>query len=95
MTNKTKSVVPSEDHVLNAGNALETTGAVLAFIGVALGFLLVFTGGNPFGFSLVPVGLLLMITGYTKKSATVNAAMFIIKMNELENIKNDPAERQA
>ncbi|MNW55046.1 hypothetical protein D3C74_326830 [compost metagenome] len=84
MGNKTKAVVPSEDHVLNAGNALETTGTVLAVIGLLLGFLLVFVAQNPFGFGLIPIGLLVMITGYTKKMATTNAAMFIIKMHERE-----------
>lgn len=95
MTNKTKAVVPSEDHVLNSGNALETTGAVLAFIGLALGLLLMITATNPFGFGLIPIGLLLMITGYTKKTSTVNAAMFILKMSELEASRNGQAERQA
>lgn len=84
MKNTQNNAVPSQDHVLNSGNALETTGTITALIGILIGLVMMFSTGNPFGFGLIPVGLLVMITGYVKKSAAVNAAFFIIKMHECE-----------
>lgn len=85
MSKNQSAAIPSQDHVLNSGNALETTGNVIVFIGLLGGIILTISAGNPYGFGLIPVGLLILITGYVKKSAAVNAALFIIKMHERES----------
>ena len=86
MSKNQNAAIPSQDHVLNSGNVLETTGNVILLIGLLGGIILIISAGNPYGLGLIPVGLLILITGYVKKSAVVNAALFIIKMHERELI---------
>lgn len=95
MSKNTNAVIPSQDHVLKTGDALETMGSLIAILGAAVGLIVLFTGGNGLAFGLVPIGLLLLIAGYTKKAAAVNTAMFILKMREFETNHVSQGEHQA
>lgn len=77
--------VPSADLVTTAGDRLEQTGVVLAGLGLVLGLLLLFLAQTPVLLGLIPLGLLVMIAGHTKKTATATAAMLILQMGRVES----------
>lgn len=85
MVKNKNRVVPSQDQVLKTGDALETTGAVMAVIGLVLGIVIAASGGNGLMLGLVPIGILIMISGHTKKTAAVSSALLILQMSELES----------
>lgn len=84
MTNKKVPSIPSTEFVLTSGDGLERTGLVVSGLGTVLGILLLVTSGSPVLLGLIPIGLLLMITGYTKESSTANVAAFILEMERFE-----------
>lgn len=75
-------VVPTHEHVLKAGIGLEITGIIIAVLFLAVGVVSLFGSGNPLAMLGAPVGVLLMIAGYTKRSAEASMATFIALTQE-------------
>ena len=72
-----KFVVPSHEQISKTGSALEIIGAIIAMLCVAVGVISMFGTGAPMALLGAPFGVLLMIAGYTKKSAEASMATFV------------------
>jgi hypothetical protein len=79
-----KPVVPTHETISKAGDALEITGIIISTLCLVVGALTLFTSGNGVPFIGITFGLLLMITGYTKKTSAATMAMFIIATDKNE-----------
>lgn len=75
------STPPTVQHVQNEGTAFQTTGMVLAAIGLIGGLVILFASGSPVLLGLIPIGLLVAITGYLKQIAAATIASYVLASN--------------
>ena len=64
---------------------------VISILCLVLGLVLMFGGASPVLLAGIPLGLLVMITGYTKKTSAATMAMFIMQS---EGLAQATAERR-
>lgn len=73
---------PSVEHVQGEGSALQTTGAIVAIIGLLIGGVAIFNGGSAVVVGLLPIGLLIMLSGYMKQIAAATTASYTLAKNK-------------
>lgn len=79
-----KFVVPSHEQVQKAGTGLEITGIIIAGLCLAVGLISAFGSGSAVWLLGTPFGILLVIAGYTKRSAEASMATFIALTQDSE-----------
>lgn len=84
-----KPAVPAYETVSKTGDILEGTGIVISVLCLLIGVVALFSSGNPTAFAGIGFGLLLMITGYTKKTSAATMAMYIIQIRDLDSVAKD------
>lgn len=82
MTQKTGYKETASDAVIKSGDRMIGIGAGIAVIFLILGIFIGASGGNLLIISVAPIGVLLMIAGYCKKIAMINAALLILGEEE-------------
>ncbi|NKG22204.1 hypothetical protein [Paeniglutamicibacter terrestris] len=92
MTNK--RAIPAQEIISKSGDRLEITGIVISFLCLAIGVVSLFNGGNGIPLVGIVLGLLLMITGYAKKTSAATMAMFIMQSVDRELATENKASTQ-
>lgn len=82
---------PTRESISKAGRGLETTGAVVSLLCLALGTFSMFAGVPPVAFFGIAFGLLLMVAGYTKRIAAATEGMFMLQFLGLRETSDDQA----
>lgn len=82
MNEKTGYKETASDVVIKSGDRMIGIGAGIAVIFLVIGLVIGAAGGNALMISIAPLGVLLMIAGYCKKIAMVNAALLILGEEE-------------
>lgn len=72
---------PSIQYVQNEGSAFQVTGMVLAGVGLIGGLVILIASGSAVLLGLVPIGLLVAMTGYLKQIAAATTASYILASN--------------
>ncbi|UXN31015.1 hypothetical protein [Glutamicibacter sp. M10] len=75
---------PSSQYVQNEGSALQTIGVIVAVIGLLIGGIVIINDGSPVFIGLLPIGLLVAITGYLKQIAAATTASYILALDKHE-----------
>lgn len=84
-----KPTVPAYETVSKAGDALEGAGIIISVLCLVVGVVSLLASGSPMAFAGIGFGLLLMITGYAKKTSAATMAMFIIQTLDLDPVAED------
>ncbi|MGP5226572.1 hypothetical protein [Arthrobacter rhombi] len=78
----TKLDTKAQNRIRNTGDVLEITGQSIAGLSLLAGFALFLAGGSVVAFGGVPIGILLMIAGYTKRTSAATMGMFILQAED-------------
>lgn len=86
--------MPAHETISKAGDWLENAGMIIAGLCLVVGIIAMFNGSGAGPLLGIPFGLLLMITGYTKKTSAATMAMFILQSRELDSAAKDEASAE-
>lgn len=90
----TKPGTKAKGKVENTGDILEITGQSIAGISLLAGIAIGLAGGGLVVLGGVPLGILLMIAAYTKRTSAATMAMYMLQTKDARDVLENDVHTQ-